>query len=203
MKINIILTLIILLIGCDSKEAKEKSFYTNGYVKNKDNYLECKNDNWCYIYGQNKRLLSKYQIFKLKKAKVLNQSIVYDLEGKIDLSRSSFYEINCPDTLFVGNNKINVTYCPYFKDKENWLFFCVGKKLNSDFSNKNNVELDTFTSSNSKYFISVDFKKEGLDTIRGFITEEVLRSNPKTNSYEELSHTKLFEKAVYVKDTVN
>lgn len=189
----------ILFLGCNSNQ--EKKTYINGFPKIEGSYLDCKKDGWCNICTADGSILSKYQIIDYKGGKLYNQSIVYEVDGVINQSKSNFVKLNCSDTLFIGRNIINVKYCPLYKDTENNLFFCVGKKLNSDFSNINTIKIDTFTSPSSSYFIAVEFDKTGIDTIRGFVHEEAYRTFPNSKNIEYLTHKKLFEKVVYVKDT--
>lgn len=193
--------IVIIITGCESKKNRSIDFYVNGVAKTDSSDLSCFDNNWCHIIEKNGRLISKYQLFNYKNSKLLNQSIIYNMDGTVDMENSSFFEIMC-DTLRLGRNRIGIKYCPKFKDDENNIVFCTGRKINSKFDNLNVTKIDTFMSRDKNYFIGVEFKRLGIDTIRGFIEEQIFTINSDSTQLSAVRHKKFFEKVVYVKDTV-
>ncbi|MFL9838513.1 hypothetical protein ABS768_13445 [Flavobacterium sp. ST-75] len=157
---------------------------------------------WWSSYDENGALKSKHEFLVINGQEHANQSIIYDDRNNIK-EESVYANINYPDHLVVGRQIIKVDYhSPHISDSH--VMVCVSDSIKDDFSNINEVALDTFYSGDNKnVWFGVECNEKKSKIIRGFILEEYIHeeeSEAEDSVYIVVSNIKLyFDKKLPVK----
>ncbi|MEE1900049.1 hypothetical protein V1389_17000 [Flavobacterium rakeshii] len=164
---NKVLTLKII----DSVNSEIEEYYPNGETRRKGSLYHGMKKGWWLNYNDTGKLISKQEFFIVADSDYQNQVIYYDDQNNI-MDKSNYADINFPDYLEIGRQIIKVDYhSPNISDSH--VMVCVSDSIKADFSNINEVLLDTFYSGDNKnvwFGIECNDKKER--NVRGFILEE-------------------------------
>ena len=202
------------------------NYYENGNIKSQGNFINdtMPTGNWLYFYNDGK--LKEVKEFLIIDSKpLLNQNWFFNHKGDTVKSKSSYFDLLVEkDTIYLNEPvkaKIDLV-SPFFKDKNSSIMVVLTKDysddFNSDFSNLNNVDLDTTYNLNlevdfkNALNLKTDFRKTsvfgryfdtiGMNKLKGVLIEYYYTdtiSSPPINYYEI---KKYFEKPIYVKDTI-
>ena len=152
---------------------------------------------WWKIFDNKDNILEKVEFINYKGVPYYNQNYFYTNDGKIDSLKSAFFnlsfikkkdkEYDCKVDLFTKYN------FPY-------IAFCYSEEIDSDFSNVNDVHLDTLFVKKKKEgnMFPVKFKEYGLKTIRGFIVAYSKNNFLDSTSTDGVQFIKYFEKEILV-----
>ena len=180
------------------------NYNKNGCIESKGILREGKKIGWWLIY-ENSKVVNKCEYIVINNKEYLNQNITYDSKNKIINDKSDFFSFKIPDTIDIGQTKVNIFYNKLFDDNSD-LFICVGYDINEDFDNLKTSKIDSFYSKDyRKGWFGLRFDTPGKKTIRGFIYERKmvvqnnLLGNKDSSSITIYDNKKYFEKAIYVK----
>ena len=167
-------------------------FYENGKTA-KGDFKNGKRRGWHTFDDEKIRNDIFFMNGKIYQGKVRNE------DGTIDMKNSIYVDFHLPIDTFPQNEEVPV-HLRYFNGKSQYEYIrvYVSNEINSDFSNMNNVVLDTFGAPPKEkdiYFL-IKFPNKGKNYIRGYLFDGVQDS---INSDEYNGIDVLFEKEVYVK----
>ncbi|WP_417367348.1 toxin-antitoxin system YwqK family antitoxin [Flavobacterium beibuense] len=188
------------LLDQDNKIVEE--YYPNGNVKISGSLYRDLKTGWWSSYDESGAIKSKHEFLIISGKEYANQSILYDDRNNIE-QESIYANFNYPDHLVVGLQIIKLDYhSPYISDSQ--VMVCVSDSIKDDFSNINEVVLDTFYSGENKnIWFGVECNEKKSKIVRGFILEEYIRKEKdetKDSVYIMISHNKLyFDKKLPVK----
>ena len=144
-----------------------------GFIKNKN-----KIGDWRYFNGS--KLVGEDEFLEISNNKIkLNQQKKI-INGKIDDSKSFYFNLNLIDTLEIDHPysfEVEYNFIPsdlvYRENK--FIYLCVSNKIDKSFSNLNEVEIDTFIPKKDGLIEGrFLFNKLGKNFIRGTIEEHNL-----------------------------
>lgn len=160
------------------------------------NMYKFRYNGWWKIYDENGKLThEKYIIGKDTANYNYSQIKVYDGSGKIIENRSDYVVVSFPDTLHTGKSIGIIKHKPKLKDHLSY-YVGIGYDIFPDYTNINNVQVDTFSIEKNK-IIGVDFKKEGKIKIRNFVYESAIEMESDLE-FNVVSVCTYFEKDFYV-----
>jgi hypothetical protein len=172
----------------ENGKLREKGFFKNGYK-----------NGWFFIYRENGKIMKKEEFIKINNKYLKNQYIFFDENGTINYSKSSFFELNIPDTIKLGKNKLTLKYHDNStKADYNFLNVIIKNKYS-----ENETKNDTFTDGTRNPFFGVFAYKKGEMIINGIIEEKILEQKNIGRDSASLTITdkyKFFNKKVYVTD---
>ncbi len=153
--------IIFILIGCEKKDSN--NFHQvvindtlTGYGQMQDSI---KIGYWKYYNSEKKVIaISEYKILNNKS--YLNQEIAFDKNGDTIPNRSSYFLFE-----FKDNDKVDIKFKKIL-DQESYSFFVYSDKINSNFSNVDDIKLDTIFFKDDR--ITINTSK---DYLRGLIRE--------------------------------
>lgn len=175
-----------------------KKIKSEGYIKNGEKIRTWK-------YYDSTELIAEEQFFGKNEFK-LNQRKIFKSEI-VDNKKSFYYQLSVPDTVY--QNTVFLVKADYsFIDnnleygENNFVYFCISNKINKDFSNLNEVRIDTFIPS-TKGVVEAKLlmKKSGNYFLRGTIEEHNLIE--KSDKMDIEISKMYFEKKIVVKKTSN
>ncbi|SFJ30668.1 hypothetical protein [Myroides guanonis] len=154
---------------------------------------------WWKYYNEGVLEEMKYFYQKGDSKNKYNQYMKFDSVGNIIESKSEYFEITLPDTLYVGKSAGTLKLKKRLKECSD-TNICIGYDLKPDYSNILECKVDTFYSKDNDGFFGVTFETSGKYTIRGFVYEVnmELKNENKTLLLEE--DERPFEKEFYVVD---
>lgn len=172
-----------------------KKFILRGKIDQFENRI-----GWWSFCNEDGLLLTKSEFVIVDKKQFLNQTVNYNEKGDILKKTSNYLFFSFPDTVKLGKPlKINFNHTLF--DKKNIVnVICISDNLNSDFSNINDVEIDTIVTKNG--FFKYTPKASGRKTKRGFLLQFYNDKSSEDNSVvsgSEFYLTKIyFERDVFV-----
>lgn len=172
-------------------------YYENGKLREKGFWQKGYKNGWFITYRENGRIMKKEEFIKHDDQYLKNQHIFYDQNGKIDYSKSSFFNLNIPDTIKIGKNKLTLNYYDT-STKSNYNFLNV--IIKNEYS-ENEIKNDTFTDGTRNPFFGVYAYKKGELIINGTIEEKILQQTNIGKDSASLTITdkyKYFSRKVYV-----
>ena len=182
------------------------SYYENGQIKEKGVFHNGHKQNWWKVFDKNNKILKKEEYYEVNDSAYLNQNIQFDSNGKINYSKSTFFNFKIPDTLKLGKNLINNNeYYTYEKGSGNYHYVSI--IIDNEYS-KNKIKKDTFlnkiikSGKNNPWFGIYAYKK-GRMKIKGKIEETFLITKQNSKDSEEIKifiENKYFEKEVFIID---
>lgn len=188
----------------DDNKASVINFYPNREIESSGNVMHNRKIGWWSTFTEVGELKNRYEFITVNGKEYLNQYYTYNKDGKIINNKSNYLKYEIPDTLPLGKTKIKCSYYPKFT-KGNEVFICLGYDVNDDFSNINDVRIDTFyfKGSDPHKWLGLRFKASGKKIVRGFIYERLLETkhniDEKKNSSLSILETKVyFEKKIFV-----
>jgi hypothetical protein len=138
-----------------------------------------------WLYFKNKQLIKKEEYFRICERNVINQIWQYDSNGKIDLSKSSFYTYKFIDTI-IENNKLKILKLKFFPSKfleYSKIGYYTSSKIQNDFCNLHNLGLTEISKTmRNEYEIAFE-QGDNFDTIKGYFTEEFRVDNKLKEKY--------------------
>lgn len=165
-KVLSLFTILLLITGCNKNDLKfvknvkvNDSLLGEGYLKN-----SLKVGNWKY-FDKNNNLVAVNEYKIINNGTYLNQEIVFNKNGDTIFDKSHFYTYSTR----VNDKKerfLSIKYKRIFEG-DSYLMFVYNKDLKSDFSNLNDLKLDTLLFENNTLEIQYPKKSE----IRGVINE--------------------------------
>src|SRR5690606_5967293 len=179
----------------------DKLFYCirlkpDGTKISEGNMYKYRYNGWWKIYDENGKFIhEKYIIGKDTANYNYSQIKVYDGSGKIIENRSDYVVVSFPDTLHTGKSIGIIKHKPKLKDHLSY-YVGIGYDVFPDYTNINNVQVDTFSIEKNK-IIGVDFKKEGKIKIRNFVYESAIEMESDLE-FNVVSVCTYFEKDFYV-----
>lgn len=213
----------VMRVHLQNGQTKYFDFYENGKIK-KEGILDDKFINigkWKF-YSNEGDLTFIREYISINGNSYLNQVMKYNEDGYIFYYPSHYFEIFKTKDTFSLNDPFRaaaIIGLPIFKEKKSEIYVVVPKNgfnFNKDFSNGNEIELDTFynlkkDTINQKWFPEDDFsltvafgkkfEKIGNHNVRGFIVE-YYEQEPDSLGIIKKEHIKYFEVPIYVKDTI-
>ncbi len=201
---------------------KEKD---SGFVYNENNKLISKGllnksgikiGKWYFFYNTG-GLKEVIEYFNINQKEFVNQRWRYNKKGKLDPSKSNFFEIKTSSDTISKNEEIKLLFNltqPFFSKKSR--FYAIipidQSKLKIDFSNFNNIEKDTVLSLNEEgrsrdydkhnhsLIFSMSYKESGMKHIRGVLIERIENDSFDVNDSIKYKKRYLyFNKNLYVK----
>src|SRR5690606_6223595 len=127
------------------------------YNEKGDKVISCKE--FLYIDGEEKPYV--------------NQTLYYGPKGELMTEKSAFFEIKIEDTLEIDKEyELYIKYNPSISKKSK-VIFCYHHKIEDNFKNLDNLELNTLTLNDSlEYTIKVKYSSIGNKNLRGFFLEK-------------------------------
>lgn len=200
----VFLIFVVFFISCKKKEKADKNdknynvheeFFENGNIKAKGIVKNEKPFGWWSFYNESGSLEKKVEYYHTTDSLITNQ-VKYFNNGNIDYKKSTFFDIELPDTIKLGKNKGYVKYFSNSKNKDNYLLVVI----ENDY--EGNIKLDTFADTYSNSIFGVYAHKAGEKLVKGKILDyrmDVKKINKDSSSLELRRAIKFFEKKVYVK----
>lgn len=155
----------------DSVNSKIEEYYSNGVTRRKGSLYHDLKTGWWLNYNDTGKLISKQEYVIIADLEYQNQVIYYDDQNNIT-DKSVYADIYFPDNLKIGRQIIKVDYhSPNISDSQ--VMVCFSDSIKADFSNINEVVLDTFYSGDNKnVWFGIECKDKKERNVRGFILEE-------------------------------
>ena len=199
----------------------KKVFYKEDGFKDKEGHIfknKIRVGNW-YFYRNNKVISQKLEYLNIAGVEYVNQGWYYDKQGKELENSGNYIKIETKnDTVKINEPLIFLISLvkPYFSYDSD-VYVCLPKNklsdLKQDFSNLNQIPLDTFISVkdekivkdshkyNRQVSFGLTFVKEKEIVVRGFLTERYPNNGNfgVDKKYEILERKIYFEKKIYVK----
>lgn len=177
--------------------------YTKGFNSDKtllnEGYIyKGKHTGWWSFYKEGKIFKRKHFV-QIDDEIISSQIQYFNSDGTIDINNSNFIEIIIPDTLYKGRSTGRIVYKQHKDYNEERVL--IGYNLNPDYSNINEVRIDTFYNSMNDGFFGVEFNKLGRNKIRGILDS---RKTGDTERRDSLFTTTIsiknryFEKEFYI-----
>lgn len=191
--------LIVKKYWKDSINTIQYEYYYNKKIKASGPLYNNKKNGWWNLYNSKGDLIQKDEIFTIDGKEILNQRIKYDLKGQILKSQSDVFTVELKDTLNIGKSIGIIKYEPKFSKDSKFAVY-LSQDINQDFSNLNNVKLDTFYSKNKNdIWFGVETKTRGKKNIRGFLEEMHYETNKTRTDLVIKKRFKYFTKEIFVK----
>lgn len=176
-------------------------FYKNQTLKEKGMLNNGLRIGWWKSYDSLGNLinLNEYILINNDKDSYKNQ-IKYFKGNKIDYEKSSFFDVEIEDTLFLGKNKGKLVNFSQYNADTKYLYVVIENQYS-----ESEIRKDTFAEKSDGSRFGVFAHKIGPMKIKGEIIETLLDTkNSNTDSSELVifEYKKFFEKEVYVKDTI-
>lgn len=143
-----------------------KIYEPNGMIKCNGYLFNEKNIGWWNYYKQGK-LSERVYFVQHDNELLLQQFQFFDKNGTLDTNKSDFIDILIPDTLYQGRSTGTIAYKR--RNDYNEESVLIGYNLKPDYSNINEVRIDTFYNPKRDGFFGVEFDKLGRNKIRGVI----------------------------------
>ena len=170
----------------ENGKLRESGFWKRGYRKG-----------WFITYREHGQIMKKEEFIRNNDQYIKNQYIFYDQNSKIDYSKSSFFNLNIPDTIKIGKNKLTLNYYDN-STKGDYNFLNV--IIRNEYS-ESEIKNDTFTDGTRNPFFVVFSYKKGQLIINGTIEEKILKQNnigKDSASLTIIEKYKYFSRKVYV-----
>ncbi len=192
--------LIVSIHWINDNHITHRDYYSNGKIKSEGQKINNKAFGWWKYFNSMGELIRKDEIFYFNDNSWLNQRIVY--KGKIiDKENSILISVSLNDTIEAGKYLVKVKKSRSKKIKSKFQNFriCASTEINRDFSNLNNLKLDTIRLGNyDDLWFPIKLESKGKKTIRGFIVENYINfKNDSTMVVDE--KMSFFVKNVFVK----
>ena len=177
-----------------------KNIYKNGII-DRVSYgkITTKGDysGWWEVYDTQNKILEKIEFINYKGVPYYNQNYFYKNDGTIDSLKSTFFNLSF---LKKKDKEYDCKVDFFTKDNFPYIAFCYSEEIDSDFSNVNDVHLDTLFVKKKKEgnMFPVKFKEYGLKTIRGFIVAYSKNNFLDSTSTDGVQFIKYFEKEILV-----
>ncbi len=182
----------------DSINTIQCEYYKNKQIKACGPLYNNKKNGWWKIYDEKGHLIQKDEIFTIEGKEILNQRIKYTQDGSLIKLESDTFIVKLDDTLKIGRSIGSIKCKPTFSKNSKYAVY-VGQGVNPDFSNLNNVKLDTFYSTNKDdIWFGLEFKTSGKKNIKGFLEEMHYETNKENSDLTIKKSFKYFSKDIYV-----
>lgn len=179
-------------------------YYENGRIKEKGIFYNGHQQNWWKVFGHNNEILEEKEYYEVNDSAYKNQYIIYNSQGEIDYSKSSFFKFKIPDTLIVGTNLLEAN--EYYSDKKGdtkYLSILIDNKKSETEIIKDTFRSGEIKNGKIKPWFGIYAYKKGKMKIKGRIEEKILETKLLPNDSSILKVTDLyrfFEKEVFVKE---
>ena len=142
------------------------------FINSKSKVVNNQINGWRYYFNEKGEIISKIEFIDLLEDEpYINQGIYFDGNKIID-SLSAYYMVNLKDTLKVNKSyPIKFEYKPTIS-KDSEVYICYGSGINENYSNINNIKLDTLVLENLKLTTTIKLSKIGKHNLRGFFYEK-------------------------------
>ncbi|MDO6519066.1 toxin-antitoxin system YwqK family antitoxin [Zobellia uliginosa] len=172
-------------------------FYKNGSIKEKGLLKEGKKYKWWKSYDSlgNFKKVTEYVIIDEGRSSYENQIKTME-NGVVNLKKSSFFELNVPDTLFLGKNLGKIDYYSNLKADKKYILVIVENQYSDT-----EVRRDTFSEDSNSLRFGIYAHKTGSKRIVGEIIEKLVDTTKTNKDSLELvvnEYRKYFEKDVFV-----
>lgn len=161
MRYIILIILMLVLTGCrkDKPNAIHEVVINDTLTGYGQMWDSIKIGYWKY-YNSEKKVIAISEYKMLNNKSYLNQEIAFDKNGDTIPNRSSYFLFE-----FKDNGKVHIKFKKIL-DQESYSFFVYSDKINSDFSNVDDIKLDTIFFEDDR--ITINLSK---DYLRGLIRE--------------------------------
>lgn len=208
----VILIVIISLFSCQRDPAGKKLnapiietiakaykvYHPNGLIKESGMVNGKNRVGWWSYFDKYGHLLKKGEFILRQNISYLNQEIYYSPNGKVDLTRSSYFDISVPDTISIGKSigKLKYYTNPQKNYKTRFVYIIVDNETNEGKARK-----DTFTDNIENLWFGIETYKKGSFRLRGKIEEEIsyLEYSKDSSTLKINTTNKYFDKMIWVK----
>lgn len=181
--------------GYKNGEVETLTIYYENDQTEKGDFKNGKRRGWHSYYDKDGRVMN--EIFFLNEK--IYQVKEYNVEGVINMENSVYVDIHLPIDTLPHNEEVPV-HLRYLNGKSQYEYVrvYVSNEIGADFSNINNVVLDTLGAGPKEkdFYFLVKFPNKGKNYVRGYLFDGV---QDDTNLNEFNGIKVLFEKEVYVK----
>lgn len=152
-------------------------------------------------YYKNGEIIREVERMVIKNKSIVNRKKIY-VHGVLDSSRSDLFYLKKPSSMKAGRQypiEVDFSFC---KDSstnllgKNYYYLLISPEINEDFSNINNVSLDTLIpKKDCKFIFNLEFRKNGVKNFKAIIEKHSM-------SYENdnlfINKRKLFIKDILI-----
>ncbi len=199
-------------VSINDSVLKSTFFYENGSIEAEGFYKNgLKFNNW-HFYRNDGTLSQKIEYKIVNGEQYLNQRMRFDVNGVPIYEGSHFYDYETSNDTIQINEDVKFLFHlknPFFSPKSD--VYILKPKLNyefnNDFSNLNEIELDTIYSlvkthdmknQNLSVAFALNFSKPGNKIVKGILVEEIDKDRMEMDSLDILQTRYYFDKALYV-----
>lgn len=175
-------------------------FYKNGLIKEKGTFKNNLRNNWWFFYDSIGNLKKKVQYYHLKDTIFENQIVHFNKKGKILNKNSSYFKVNIPDTIQLGENLGRIE--KYNTDLLDSNLNLITVIIENHYSEKE-IKKDTFSDGTLMPFFGIYAYKKGRLIVKGIIQEQTFKQtdiNKDSTDLKVITINKYFEKQIYVSE---
>lgn len=177
----------------------QKKFYENGIIESKGEKVnDIKIGNWRY-YRKNGTLKGIFEYKTIRGEQFTNQGWHFNEEEKFIEEQGNYIDYQVSSYKVKQNDTIlfNLKYKPLLALNSN-VFMCFSTKINDDYSNLNEIKLDTIYLKNNKItnhkFI---FETKGEKIIKAFVKEYIEDTNYTYDITNEEEYVEYLERVIF------